>query len=303
MLKNKLISAVSLFVRWLLFPLFIVTTVTTMAMVQSTDISPLHIQMALFFSAIIIVEIAERGFRSGERRSDKETSDGRLNFTSMVVLMAVVDPILKFVTPLAFSALILTFGVPEGFAWFPAQWPFVAQLIAAAIIAEFGQYWLHRLGHVSVLWRFHAAHHSSWRMNWMTGFRAHPINMVYHHFAGMFVLILIGVPEFVLISYLALFGVVNVFRHANVPFKNGLLNYVFSTNELHRWHHSTVQTEANANYGEVLVVWDLVFGSYYNSEGKEPKYLGLFASDNYPSNSYIRQLIAPVMWKKWRIGR
>ena len=290
------------FVQWLMFPVFILATVYAMYSVQFYELSPVTMQMTMLVAAISTVELVERWLPHDRKRHGGARSDRRLNLTSFVVLMTVVDPVLKVLSPLVLSILVVVFGWPQGFTLFPGDWHFVPQLVLAALVAELGQYWMHRLGHVTWLWRFHASHHSSSRMNWLTGFRAHPLNIAYHHFAGVFILMLIGINEAVLFTYLALSGVLNIFQHANVRFKHGVLNYVFSTNELHRWHHSTQPREANANYGSLLIVWDLVFGSYYNKRYQSPANLGLFSGTNYPVSSYWRQLIAPLFWKKWGIG-
>ncbi len=285
----------------LTFPVFIAATVGLMFAVLQTDISPIAAQMALFATAIVTVGALERWLPCDQKSLEKDQSDGLVNFTSFAVLMAVVDPVLKVIAPFTLSLFVSFAKLPEILTLVPASWPFVAKLALAAVVAELGQYWMHRLGHVSWLWRFHASHHSSARMNWLTGFRVHPLNMVYHHFAGIFVLMLIGVDQDVLLTYLTLSGVANTFQHANVTFRHGWLNYVFSTNDLHRWHHSTLRGEANRNYGAVLIVWDLVFGSYFNKRNERPKRFGLFSGTNYPANSYWRQLAVPFFWNKWDV--
>ena len=40
--------------------------------------------------------------------------------------------------------------------------------------------------------------------------------------------------------------------------------------ELHRWHHSTLIEESNRNYGQNLIVWDVVFGTRFLPVGREP---------------------------------
>ncbi|MDJ0572525.1 MAG: sterol desaturase family protein [Pleurocapsa sp. MO_192.B19] len=301
MINFRLKKLAVFFVQWLTFPVFILTTIYVMYSVQFYELSPVTMQMTIFVATISTVELLERWLPHKSKHSGGASSDRRLNFTSFVVLMTVVDPLLKVLSPLLLSQLVIVFGWPQGFTLFPVDWHFVPQLVLAALVAELGQYCMHRLGHVTWLWRFHSSHHSSSRMNWLTGFRVHPFNMMYHHLAGVFILMLIGINETVLFTYLALSGVLNIFQHANVRFKHGVLNYIFSTNELHRWHHSTQPRQANANYGALLIVWDLVFGSYYHKRHQFPAHLGLFSSKNYPVNSYWRQLIAPLFWQKWGI--
>ncbi len=84
-------------------------------------------------------------------------------------------------------------------------------------------------------------------------------------------------------------------QHANLDARHGPLNYLLSTNELHRWHHSTVSHEANRNYGNALILWDLVFGTFKYHKGENaPQQVGLFSgSAHYPATaSYWRQLLS-----------
>lgn len=290
------------FAQWFTFPIFMSVTFLALYSVQFTDISPLAIQMGALTLTILMVAYLERLLPLHGKSHKRDKQDGRTNFISFVVLMSLIDPFIKITAPLLLSTLIVVFGIPEGFNLMPDHWSFGSQFLTALLIAEFGEYWMHRFGHVSSLWRFHAAHHSSSRMNWLTGFRVHPFNMIYHYLSGVFVLMLIGTSEIVILTYITLQSVSNVFQHTNVKFNYGPLNYIFSTNELHRWHHSAIQREANANYGVVLIIWDLLFGSYYNKTEHRPANYGLFTTKNYPVNNYWKQLIAPLFWKKWKLS-
>lgn len=47
------------------------------------------------------------------------------------------------------------------------------------VLADFVGYWLHRLQHGwPVLWRLHAVHHSSTKVDWLAGGRNHPLEGV-----------------------------------------------------------------------------------------------------------------------------
>jgi Sterol desaturase len=57
--------------------------------------------------------------------------------------------------------------------------PIVVQFLLAVLVADLGQYWLHRLYHmVPWLWRIHAVHHSSTSMGWLTGSRIHFVEIL-----------------------------------------------------------------------------------------------------------------------------
>ena len=301
-MKNDATKHILIFtVQWLTFPFFIAVTIFAMYSVQLHGLSPVVVQMGMFISAIIVISFLEFFLPLHDKSHARDKQDGRTSFTSFVILVTVIDPFLKVFTPLVLSTVIITFSIPQGFNLVPDNWSFGSQFLAALLIAELGEYWMHRLGHITWLWRFHAAHHSSSRLNWLTGFRVHPLNMIYHHFSGIFVLMLIGTNELVIVTYIAVQTVSNIFQHSNVKFRYGWLNYVFSTNELHRWHHSVMKHEANSNYGVVLIIWDLVFASYYHKADQRPAHYGLFGSKNYPVNNYWQQLVAPLFWRKWRI--
>lgn len=288
-------------IQRILFPFFILATAFAMYFSQFNEIPTIAVQMIMFILSIIVVFILERWIPLHRKSHTKDKKDTQLNLTSFAVLMVVIDPLVKSITPVILSLVVIAVNLPVEYSLVPTDWNFISQLIIAALISELGQYWLHRLGHVSWLWRFHSAHHSSSRMNWLTGFRAHPFNMLYHHFSGVFILMLIGTSELVILTYIALMSVNNVFQHANIKFKHGFLNYIFSTNDLHRWHHSEIKHEANANYGAFIIIWDIVFSSYFNKRNEDPENYGLFLNKNYPVNSYWKQLIAPLFWTKWKI--
>lgn len=142
-------------------------------------------------------------------------------------------------------------------------------------------------------WLLHALHHGSERLYALNNFRFHPLNYVLNFALGVFPLMLLGVPSKVLLGYLALSQPVLMLQHANLDLRSGWLNYVFSTNELHRWHHSAARDEANSNYGNALILWDLVFGTFrYRPAENAPRRIGLFAtSGDYPARaSYLAQL-------------
>ena len=60
---------------------------------------------------------------------------------------------------------------------------------------------------------------------------------------------------------------------------------------MHRWHHSRDRTESEANYGNALIVWDVVFGTRRLPDRAPPLDVGL-AGKPYPS-AYGAQILAP----------
>jgi ornithine lipid hydroxylase len=184
--------------------------------------------------------------------------------------------------------------VPDGV--FPTFLPFALQIVIAALVAEFGFYWAHRLHHSQpALWWLHALHHGSERLYSVNNFRVHPFNYAVNYVFGMLPLLAIGTPADVVYGYLALSYPALMLQHANLPLRSGWLNYVFSTNEVHRWHHSAARGEGDRNFGRTLVFWDMIFGTFhYHPRGANlPRAIGLYAGNVYPARaSYWRQVLS-----------
>jgi sterol desaturase/sphingolipid hydroxylase (fatty acid hydroxylase superfamily) len=78
----------------------------------------------------------------------------------------------------------------------------------------------------------------------------------------------------------------------------GPLNWFFSMAELHRWHHSTLLEESNTNFGQNLIVWDIVFGTRFLPKDREPpEAIGIGDMPDFPMD-YWGQLLSPVRWAR-----
>jgi sterol desaturase/sphingolipid hydroxylase (fatty acid hydroxylase superfamily) len=180
----------------------------------------------------------------------------------------------------------------------PAHWPALAQLPLALLAGEAVQYWTHRLGHEwQPLWRLHATHHSAPRLYFLNAARFHPLDVAIDTSAGLVPLVLLGCPAPVLALFALFTGVFGYLQHCNVRVALGPLNYVFSMAELHRWHHAKDAREANTNYGSNLIVWDLVFGTFFWPKHRSPPdAIGLADLETFPQ-SYWGQLASPFRWR------
>lgn len=221
--------------------------------------------------------------------------DLRTDAVSATLLFGLVDPLMKWVLPIALLAL-LGHGIGNaGAGFWPEDWPIAVQVLVAALIAEFTAYWSHRLHHrLPALWWLHALHHGSERLYWLNNFRIHPLNYAINYVLGFAPLLLIGTPSDVVLGYLALTYPVLMLQHANLPLRSGWLNYVFSTNEVHRWHHADNAQDGDRNFGRALVFWDMVFGTYHNrAQGNDPAAVGLYRPSSYPArSSFAKQVLS-----------
>ena len=179
----------------------------------------------------------------------------------------------------------------------PSSWPLAAQLALALAVSEPLHYWTHRLAHErsDLLWRWHAVHHSAERLYWLNTGRDHPLGIALQFTCQFTPLILMGCPASV-IQLWALFSAVHgMLQHANIDMRLGIFHWVFSSADLHRWHHSRHLQEANHNYGAVLIYCDLVFGSFFLPARAAPRDPGISYLPTFPKG-YLAQLAVPFRW-------
>jgi sterol desaturase/sphingolipid hydroxylase (fatty acid hydroxylase superfamily) len=136
-------------------------------------------------------------------------------------------------------------------------------------------YWTHRWYHeVPVLWRFHAVHHSTEHLDWVSGFRSHPLDgtliapAFFFLVAAGFSLQFTGVVAIVQI-------VLGIFLHANVRWRLRPLHRLIITPEFHHWHHANEPGAINSNYSVFLPGWDLLFGTYFMPRDRRPRRYGV----------------------------
>ena len=61
---------------------------------------------------------------------------------------------------------------------FLSHLPFWVQFAIYLFGSEFCLYWIHRTFHGSALWRYHAIHHASEDVEWISAARFHPVNLL-----------------------------------------------------------------------------------------------------------------------------
>lgn len=179
--------------------------------------------------------------------------------------------------------------------FWPDQWPMALQVVLGLVIAEFGLYMAHRLAHEHLsLWRFHALHHSVERLWVINTGRFHVIDTLFKIALGQIPLYLLGAPLPVFLWIGAVTAFIGLLTHCNVDMRTGPLDLIFSTPRLHRWHHSKILAEGNTNYGENLVIWDQLLGTFYNPPRPSSTDIGITGK---VAKGFLAQLAQPFSRK------
>ena len=176
----------------------------------------------------------------------------------------------------------------------PHEWPVAAQAALMLAVADFFRYWLHRAFHTyEFMWRYHAVHHSPHRLYWLNVGRFHPLEKAVQFAVDTLPFALVGVSTEVLAAYFVFYAINGFFQHSNCDVRLGPLNYIVSGPELHRWHHSEFSEESDTNFGNNLIVWDLLFGTRFLPAGRVVGRLGL-VNRNYPTG-FLAQMKTPFV--------
>jgi lathosterol oxidase len=142
-----------------------------------------------------------------------------------------------------------------------ATLPGWAHALLALVAVDFGAYALHYAYHrVPFLWAFHAVHHTSREIDWLSTSRLHPVSQAANAAIVAAPLLVCGLPTASVVAANALVGLWAVLVHANVRLDLGRLGAFVVSPAFHRHHHG--RSVGAKNLGAILSVYDRLFGTW-----------------------------------------
>jgi len=136
-------------------------------------------------------------------------------------------------------------------------------VIIAFLVQDFTGYCTHRLKHrVNILWNRHIIHHSSEDFNLACALRQSISNAINFSTIFMIPAALLGVPVKIFIILGPIHFFFQFWYHTQLISKMGLLEYFLVTPSHHRVHHAINPEYIDKNYGQILIIWDKLFGSF-----------------------------------------
>lgn len=172
-----------------------------------------------------------------------------------------------------------------------SELPWGVQLIALLVLADGIAYVMHRWLHRPGLWAFHAVHHSSTEVDWLSSVRLHPVNDVVIRVAQTLPIVLLGFDPTLLVAFVPFLQLYAIFIHANVPWSFGPLRYVIATPSFHRWHHAAEEEGLNRNFAGLFPAFDLLFGTFHMPKDRVPETFGI--PDGDVPDGIVAQLTYP----------
>ncbi len=197
--------------------------------------------------------------------------------------------------------------VPEGALSFANPW---LQYLWLIVAMDFVRYVIHWLQHrVPFWWQAHAFHHCATELNAITTARAHPVDhglqLVFQ--AVPFALLGGSMLDFVLVSLMLAMHA--GLTHTMLPWDFGWIGrWVLVSPVAHRIHHSDLPEHHDRNMGHVFIIWDRIFGTWY--DGRVINATVGIADNPYNRDGMVADLLScarrtygAVLAPLWRRGR
>jgi len=215
-------------------------------------------------------------------------------YLTAAVLSFLVLPILLFI-PQHFLGRKVLLASPGDLG------PFWLQVVTILLIVSFFRYWMHRWQHSNeFIWKLHSYHHRITDLRALNTEVSNPLDFALRNILIFLVLGILGFDPLALVLTVPATNVSGQISHWGADIRAGrILNTIFVTPEVHRWHHSARVPDGHrysVNYGVEFAFWDILFGTYHlpqeNGVALQPERIG------HPSGigdepNYLKILLAP----------
>ena len=275
---------------WVHYPLVVTAVFAMFAWFQSQGASLIlstYVPVLVAAATVTLLEL----FFPHRTAWQPPTEEIKTDLVFMTMIQLALPPLVSFLFVYLLIAPAQALDLPITGLW-PHGWPIWAQAVLMVLVVDLFRYWLHRFAHQNdTLWRLHSVHHSVEQLYWLNTARFHPIEKTLQMCLDSLPFLLMGVDERVLALYFMAYATNGFFQHCNIELRYGILNYVVGSAETHRWHHSRIPRESNSNYGNTVIIWDLVFGTWFLPRDRDIQELGLQERD-YPK-TFLELMRAP----------
>lgn len=231
-------------------------------------------------------------------------NDTKLELLMFLSLLAITQPLIFLITAKLGSWLAPSYKEVL------SDWPWWGMVGILILCDDLTQYWWHRLSHSPLLWPLHRAHHSAEYMSIRITYRN---NFFYYlmmpglWFAGA--LLYLGVGGIVYALYIVVKLTIIMGAHCawrwdeplyKIPTMRPImwvLERTISTPATHWAHHAITQKDGvghyKGNFGNMLFIWDLIFGSALITR-KYPEKVGLIDDKLFGQERWYHQMFFPL---------
>ncbi len=259
------------------------------------------IRLSIFLGLFVAFALLERWFPRRERRVD-----WRLRWLNNLSLSLINSLLLRVLVPFSGTAFALL-AQQNGWGLLNlTDVSLVVELVAFLLVFDITIYFQHRLfHHVNALWVLHRVHHTDLDYDLTTGNRFHPLSIIISMLIKLLLVLVLGAPVFAILTAEVLLNATSMFNHSNLKLPTRfekMLRLIVVTPDMHRIHHSVLDTEHSCNFGFNFSCWDRLFGTYLETASipQEVMQIGINGFDAESSVRLDRLLMQPFTNKGGR---
>ncbi|OYY72641.1 sterol desaturase family protein [Sphingomonas sp. 28-63-12] len=251
------------------------------------------------YAGFALLEAISVGFFS---KAGATRQDAIVEIVGTLMLIAVTQPLVIA------AGFVLAQSIAPGARDALIGWPILGQLVLLLVCEDMMQYWWHRASHtIPWLYKLHRPHHNAEYMSVRVVYR----NNIFYYvlmpslwISGALVYLGLG---WLYAGYAVVKMTVIIGAHSDVRWDRSLyrnrftaplmwvVERVISTPATHFAHHGRHAddgiTNYKGNFGNLLFVWDIIFGTAKITR----RYPALFGVENLPPTSAGEQLLWPLI--------
>ncbi len=152
---------------------------------------------------------------------------------------------------------------------------------------DFIFYWYHRFAHeIRLLWAAHVNHHSSEYMHYSTALRQSWLELLFKD-AFYIPLALIGFHPIMILTMYQINLIYQFLPHTEtIKRMPRWYEFIFNSPAHHRVHHSSEIRYLDKNYAGILILWDRIFGTFFDEDEKAFPVYGI--TKNIHTNNLLK---------------
>ena len=175
----------------------------------------------------------------------------------------------------------------------------VIEVTACLLVAELVNWGSHWAKHKHTwLWQFHLQHHVETRYSVNLTLHTHGVEVIVTGVAMSSLLCVLGFSRFAVDAFTVAYFCANVYKHCSARMSLGPLDAIFVGPAYHRLHHARAadMNGWHGNYGSVLTVFDVLFGTARFPEQHEldEVYARTPGVDGDEPFGFVDEMLAPL---------
>lgn len=228
------------------------------------------VQIILYIIVITGLWLAEKVVAAGASSAKDKWQHNRVNLLFITTALPIQLLLTTFVLIILSWTNLHHWGLINYIPFHHNKWVYYISLF---MLLDLGEYAYHLMMHkTDHLWRFHLVHHSDMHVDVSTTVREHPCETAIRTCFLMLWVFICGPVVGVLVLRQTFQSVFNIMAHTEFRLPktlNKIVGYVFITPNLHHVHHHHALPYTDKNYGDVLSIWDRVFGTLAELDEKD----------------------------------